>query len=188
MRFILSIFWAAALVFGGMLFLSGYFNSIELDRDGHEPRERVVPDTPTRMIEGERVEDEREEREMPPRPIVDEREEYDIESLYLDCPIGWHPPENLPKGARFDGAHPRVRKYPDSPDGAQEDGRLHTVHFMYDIERGGYTSNVRIYGASPSDLWNRSVVAAVRGWTFWPATLDGETVKLNHCIAFLNLE
>ena len=183
MRLFLSGLIAGVLVVGAWLMLAAYLGSIEYEGSEREPRERVARDTSTRTIE-----DEREERDTPPRPIVEEREEYDIESLVLDCPIGWHPPDNLPNGAKLKDAHPRLREYPVRPNGAQEDGRSHIVQFVYDIERGGNTSNVRIVGAAPSDLWNRSVVTAVSSWTYWPATLDGEPIKLNYCIDSLVLE
>lgn len=169
MRLFLSGLIAGVLVVGAWLMLAAYLGSIEYEGSEREPRERGARDTPTRTIE-------------------DEREEYDIESLVLVCPLGWHPPSNLPNGARYEKHELIADGRLFVPSEARNDTRVHQIEVWFCIDRSGATSNVEIKRASPSELWNQSVLNYIRRREYRPGKVDGQPVQICYCSELFALQ
>lgn len=76
---------------------------------------------------------------------------------------------------------PIVRINPAYPNNAIARGIEGYVDVMFDITAMGTTANIRIVGYAPSAIFNSSVLKAVRGWKYRPAS-DGGATTMTHDI------
>ncbi len=113
--------------------------------------------------------------EQPPVPVIDTF----IEDPGTGVTPNW---ETVPvvidgsSGINIGGSDqpmPIVRINPAYPQSAISRGTEGYVDVMFDITPMGTTSNIRIIAFSPSSVFNSSVIKAVRGWKYKPAS-DGE--------------
>ena len=71
---------------------------------------------------------------------------------------------------------PRSKSMPAYPDDARRQGIEALVVVKFVVGETGEVSDVKIVKGHP--LFNEIVLAAVRGWTFEPATLEGKAVRM----------
>jgi protein TonB len=73
-------------------------------------------------------------------------------------------------------ARPLRRPAPRFPSAARREGRTGVVVVQLRVDEQGVVVDVRIVQSDPPGVFDAAAVESVRGWTFAPATSDGEPV------------
>lgn len=164
MRLIFSAILAAALVFGGTLFLAGYLDGISLDRVKGLGKPLPERDSETRAAdEPDKIHD------FPARGLTG------VSCLHV--PSGdYRPPEVM------------VRKSPIAPQLPLHYWEDHTVVVEFCIEANGVPSEIKIFLSEPTDRWDAVAVTAMSEWRFQAAEVDGKRVKVCGCQNTFNME
>lgn len=158
MRQIFSVILAAALVFGGALFMAEYFTGLEVRND--KPAAAQKPrDSKTRTV-----------KKTHERPRV---------GPYSCTPAGsgaYRPPKADVRAAP---------KYPRRAIASCANGYV-LVRFC--VETNGSTSGVVSQQSSPEGLFDKEATRALEKWKFQPATTDGVPVRVCDCTVPLTFE
>lgn len=72
---------------------------------------------------------------------------------------------------------PFIKVLPEYPQAASSKGIEGYVDVMFDVTELGSTDNIRIIGFTPSSIFNRSVLKAIKNWKFKPNVVDGVPVR-----------
>ena len=128
--------------------------------------------------------------EQPPVPVIDTFIEdpgtgvtpaWDIVPVVIDGGDGINIGGN-------DRPMPIVRINPSYPQSAISRGTEVYVDVMFDITPMGTTSNIRIIAFAPSSVFNSSVIKAVRGWKYKPASDGEKTYKTQDVVERINFK
>lgn len=117
--------------------------------------------------------------EQVPPPVINITEPVEVQINpglnFGESPVAVKPP--IDSGFGFAGQMvPIIRIAPPYPQGAAARGIEGYVDIMFDVTALGTTENIRILEAVPSNIFNRSVIKAVKTWRYKPNVIDGTPV------------